>query len=59
MDDYGFFNDGGDVRAIAPKENCELDIFYLLGVLNSDLLTFWYKRAGKAKGGILEFFQPL
>ena len=28
----------------------------VLGVLNSKVLTFWYKIAGKSKGLILEFF---
>ncbi|KXB01841.1 hypothetical protein AKJ44_02080 [candidate division MSBL1 archaeon SCGC-AAA261F17] len=54
-DDRGYFNDGGDVRGIACEPNCKLDLKYILGLLNSKLLTFWYRIAGK-KGGMLEFF---
>lgn len=44
-----------DMYALIPDTNT-IDFYYLLGVLNSKLLTFWYKEAGKAKGLILEFF---
>jgi len=44
-----------DMYALIPDTEI-IDIYYLLGVLNSKLLNFWYKEAGKAKGLMLEFF---
>jgi len=41
---------------ILPKANASVDILYLLGILNSKILTFWYKVAGKSKGLLLEYF---
>jgi hypothetical protein len=55
-DNKRFFNDGGDVRGICLKKECNLNIKYILGLLNSKLLNFWYRKAGKAKGGMLEYF---
>ncbi|MFQ6056591.1 MAG: TaqI-like C-terminal specificity domain-containing protein, partial [Methanosarcinales archaeon] len=45
-----------DIYAIIPKKESGLDIKYLLGILNSKLLNFWYKEAGKSKGGMFEYF---
>jgi len=45
-----------DCVIIVPKPNEKQNILYILGILNSKLLTFWYKEAGKSKGGMLEFF---
>ena len=55
LDDVGYFGTT-DMYAIVPKNNTSSDLYYLLGILNSKLLTFWYKEAGKSKGLILEFF---
>jgi len=55
-DNCRFFNDGGDVRGIILKASCKLDIKYVLGLLNSKLLNYWYKEAGKRKGGMFEYF---
>lgn len=55
LDDKGYFGTT-DMYAIVPKTDAIIDINYLLGLLNSRLLTFWYKEAGKSKGTILEFF---
>ena len=43
-----------DIYAIVPKKNT--DMLYLLGILNSDVIHFWYSEAGKRKGKMLEFF---
>jgi len=55
LDEIGYFGTS-DMYAITPKNNFQIDLNYLLGILNSKLLTFWYKLAGKTKGLILEFF---
>lgn len=54
IDNVGYFGTT-DLYGIVPKSS-NLNINYLLGVLNSKLLTFWYMIAGKSKGLILEFF---
>lgn len=54
IDNVGYFGTT-DLYAIVPKSD-NLNINYLLGVLNSKLLTFWYMVAGKSKGLVLEFF---
>jgi len=45
-----------DTYIVVPKEKCEMHIYYLLALLNSQVLGFWYKQAGKAKGGMNEYF---
>jgi adenine-specific DNA-methyltransferase len=45
-----------DTYIIVPKENCEMNIKYLLALLNSRVLNFWYNHAGKAKGSMNEYF---
>ncbi len=55
LDEVGYFGTT-DVYAILPNPEFAIDINYLLGILNSKVLTFWYKEAGKSKGQILEFF---
>jgi hypothetical protein len=55
LDEEGFFGTT-DMYAILPKKNSDLDIRYLLALLNSKLLTFWYAEAGKRKGAMLEYF---
>ncbi len=55
IDNIGYYGTT-DIYAIVPKDK-KLNIYYILGVLNSKLLTFWYKEAGKSKGSILEFFK--
>ncbi len=55
LDEIGYFGTT-DMYAIVPKSEHTININYLLGVLNSRVLTFWYKEAGKSKGLILEFF---
>lgn len=55
IDNVGYFGTT-DMYAFVPKDSSSVDLYYLLGILNSKLLTFWYKEAGKSKGLILEFF---
>jgi len=62
IDRRGYFNDGGDVRAIVIKPGWQDKITYdyLLALLNSQLVLTWFKHAGKRKGNVLEFFtRPL
>ncbi|HCS74449.1 MAG TPA: hypothetical protein DIW17_11325, partial [Clostridiales bacterium] len=46
-----------DVYVITSKEKEEVDLFYLLGVLNSKLSYIWLYNRGKRKGEVLELFQ--
>ena len=58
-DDNQYFNDGGDIRAIVIKNN-DYDIKYVLGLLNSKLLDWYYGFIGKVKGKVREYFnKPL
>lgn len=34
----------------------EVDLFYILAFLNSDLFSFWYHHCGKRKGDLYEFY---
>ncbi len=45
-----------DTYIIVPIAEYEMDIRYLLALLNSQVLDFWYNHAGKAKGGMNEYF---
>lgn len=59
-DDQQYFNDGGDIRAIVMKENCGYLIKYVLALLNSTLLDWYFGFIGKAKGNSREYFnKPL
>ena len=55
LDQKGYFGTT-DMYALVPKADSKINLNYLLGLLNSRLLTFWYREAGKSKGLILEFF---
>lgn len=62
LDKVGYFNDGGDVRGLILKDSWKekMSLEYILALLNSTLIRFWYQRAGKRKGKLLEFFtRPL
>jgi type I restriction-modification system DNA methylase subunit len=54
-DDKQYFNDGGDIRAIVINDN-EFSIKYVLGVLNSSLMNWFYGFIGKPKGKAREYF---
>ena len=59
-DDSQYFNDGGDIRAIVVKDSLDFSIKYLLVLLNSKLLDWFYGFIGKAKGNAREYFnKPL
>lgn len=54
------FNDGGDIRAIVLKEGSGFSIKFVLGLLNSKLLDWYYGFIGKPKGNAREYFnKPL
>ncbi|MGV9173742.1 MAG: Eco57I restriction-modification methylase domain-containing protein, partial [Promethearchaeia archaeon] len=53
LDEKGHFGTS-DMYGIVPKSNSS--ILYLLGLLNSKVLNFWYRTAGKLKGETMEFF---
>lgn len=53
------FNDGGDIRVLLITEK-NLQIKYVLGVLNSNLIDWYYGFIGKPKGNAREYFnEPL
>lgn len=48
------FYGSADIYYLTPKK--EIDMFYLLGYLNSEIFYIWYKYIGKNKGKNLEFY---
>jgi len=59
-DNEQYFNDGGDVRVIVLNKNEKISIKYLLGILNSKLMNWFYEFIGKPKGNSREYFnEPL
>jgi len=50
------FNDGGGSYAIVMKEGENTIIKYLLGILNSKLMNWFYGFIGKPKGKVREYF---
>lgn len=58
-DDQQRYNDGGDVRIIVMK-NSEYPTKYVLAILNSKLMNFYYRFIGRKKGSMFEYFvEPL
>ncbi|SLM31847.1 conserved hypothetical protein [Desulfamplus magnetovallimortis] len=58
-DNQQYFNDGGDIRAIIINED-EFNIKYVLAILNSKLIDWYYGFIGKPKGKTREYFnKPL
>ncbi|KAF5032937.1 hypothetical protein DSECCO2_611960 [anaerobic digester metagenome] len=47
----------GDVYFITTKKKNDLDIKYLLGILNSKLYNLWLYKKGKRKGDMIELYQ--
>lgn len=48
-----------DLYYLIPKTE-EVDLFYLLAFLNSDIFAFWYRNHGKRKGHLMELYaKPL
>jgi type I restriction-modification system DNA methylase subunit len=54
--DSAFFG-GADLTYITNYEEEKLDLFFLLGLLNSDLIYTWFYYRGKRKGEMLELKQ--
>ena len=50
-----YFNDGGDIRAIVII-NEKYPIKYVLGILNSSLMDWFFGFIGKVKGRVREYF---
>lgn len=55
LDDQHCFNDGGDIRAIVLQED-SYSHKYVLGLLNSQLLDWFFGFIGKPKGNSREYF---
>lgn len=55
-DNEQYFNDGGDIRAIVMNKDVVYSIKYVLGLLNSTLLNWYYGFIGKPKGKMREYF---
>ncbi|MFW9853351.1 MAG: TaqI-like C-terminal specificity domain-containing protein, partial [Candidatus Thorarchaeota archaeon] len=53
LDQKGYFG-ATDIYGIIPED--KNDIYPLLGILNSQVINFWYREAGKMKGKLMEFF---
>lgn len=59
-DNQQFFNNGGDVRCITLKANVDFSLKYIIALLNSKLLDWFYGFIGKSKGDAREYFnKPL
>jgi type I restriction-modification system DNA methylase subunit len=59
-DNQQYFNDGGDIRIIVLKPNCNVSTKYCLSILNSKLMEFYYSFIGRRKGDVYEYFvEPL
>ncbi|UCH97249.1 MAG: hypothetical protein JSV88_10470, partial [Candidatus Aminicenantes bacterium] len=59
-DNEQYFNDGGDIRVIILKGKVYYSLKYILGILNSTLINWYYEFIGKPKGSSREYFnEPL
>ena len=59
-DNQQCFNDGGDIRAIVIKKESNFSILFILGLLNSTLIDWYFSFIGKPKGKVREYFnRPL
>ncbi|MCK4734589.1 MAG: hypothetical protein KAT65_19190, partial [Methanophagales archaeon] len=56
FDNQQSFNDGGGSYAIILKDNIILNLKYVLGILNSYLMNWYYDFIGKPKGKMREYF---
>jgi hypothetical protein len=50
----GIFYAGADLTFVTVDESADIDLFYLLGLLNSSLMYTWFYHRGKRKGDMLE-----
>jgi Eco57I restriction-modification methylase/TaqI-like C-terminal specificity domain len=53
FNDRSFFA-GADITFITSRAKGEIDLFFLLGLLNSELIYAWFYYRGKRKGDMLE-----
>jgi len=53
----GEFFGGADLTFITKRDGGNIDLFFVLGLLNSDLLYTWFYLRGKRKGEALELKQ--
>ena len=59
-DDCQLFNNGGDVRILVAKVGINQNIKFVLSLINSKLLDWYYGFIGKSKGDSREYFnKPL
>ncbi|MBN4065883.1 hypothetical protein JYT51_00955, partial [Candidatus Amoebophilus asiaticus] len=59
-DNRQYFNDGGDIRVIVLNDKTDLNIKYVLAILNTTLINWYYGFIGKPKGDSREYFnEPL
>ncbi len=57
LDTEKHFNDGGDLRAIFPREGIEISLCYVLVLLNSRAGEFFHQSTAKLKrGGYYEYY---
>jgi hypothetical protein len=54
-DNKQYFNDGGDIRVIVIKNN-KFSTKYILAILNSGLIDWFFGFIGKPKGKVREYF---
>ncbi len=45
-----------DCYGIVLKDSARIDLYYLLGLLNSSVIERWYRHLGKRKGRVFEMF---
>jgi type I restriction-modification system DNA methylase subunit len=45
-----------DTRLIAPKTSCSVNLWYILGILNSKLMNWYYRQIAKRKKAEFEYF---
>jgi len=50
-------NDGGDVRMIFPKSDVDIDLYFLVAILNSRMMQRYLVNVGRRKGRMLEYFK--
>jgi len=57
VDELRALNDGGDLRMIFTRKGVSVDLYFLAALLNSRMLERYYRRIGRRKGHVLEYFK--
>lgn len=58
-DNCQYYNDGGDIRIIVINDD-KYNVKYVISILNSKLMNFYYSFIGRKKGNMYEYFvEPL